>query len=174
MRRPTSNDHHGAHVVETKVVGGTAARLRATSHWTTRSGALQSAAVVLEEVTEDRRRGAEGHGADGAEGAARHSVGERVAADDVDVGDTPARQLVAEARRPGGVLLESDDVRGPPHQREGPRAASGPDLDDEVVGFDGRLRGQCLGELSRKEVLAETATPLVPRRPLVRGHGSSS
>ena len=30
-------DHQGAHAVDSSVVGGTAARLRATSHWTSRS-----------------------------------------------------------------------------------------------------------------------------------------
>ena len=37
MRRPSAKDHQGAQAVDSMVVGGVAARLRATSHWMIRS-----------------------------------------------------------------------------------------------------------------------------------------
>jgi hypothetical protein len=44
IRRPGRNSHQGAQVVETKVAGGTAARLWATSHCTMRSARTKSCA----------------------------------------------------------------------------------------------------------------------------------
>ena len=62
MRRTTSKDHHGAHVVDSNVVGG--ARRPFAGHFPLddevrprRSPAVR----VVEEMAQDRRRGAEGH-----------------------------------------------------------------------------------------------------------------
>ena len=74
IRRPKSKDHQGAQVVESRVVGGVAARFRATSHWTIRSARRSPLARVVEQVTQDRRGGAEGERAHGPEGPARHPV----------------------------------------------------------------------------------------------------
>lgn len=45
-RWPSRNSHHGAHVAPRSVVGGRAARLRATSHWTMRSTRWSLPAVI--------------------------------------------------------------------------------------------------------------------------------
>ena len=109
-RRPTSNDHQGAHVVESRVVGGAAARLRATSHCTTRSARPQATARVIEEVAQQGRGGTEGKRAHRPEGPARHPVAERVAADHRDVRQAPSPRLAPEVRRPAWIALERHDL----------------------------------------------------------------
>jgi hypothetical protein len=52
MRGPSCSSHHGAHSVDNNVVGGTIARLRATSHWTMRSARYRA----LEGSSSRRRR----------------------------------------------------------------------------------------------------------------------
>jgi hypothetical protein len=71
------------------------------------------------------------------------------------------------------VLLERDDLNATAGEGVGERATSGAYLDDEIAGVEGRRLDELVGPLRPEEVLSETASPLVPLRPLVRGHGPS-
>ncbi len=132
MRRPTSKDHQGAQAVDSRVDGGMAARLRATSHWTTRSARTSGEPGVVEQVAQDRRRGAERQRARsrGTAGAASRKASD-VAAEDRDVVARPGACSRRNAGGPARVPLQSDDidVRVSP-KRSVQRAAPGADLDD--------------------------------------------
>src|SRR5712691_11227401 len=80
---------------------------------------------------------------------------------------------VPESLSPHRIELDRDDVDGSVREREGDGARAGPDLDDQLTTPEAGLRDQSVSDLRTKEVLAETATSLVPGCPPVAGHCGS-
>ena len=142
-RRPRLKDHQGAHAVESTCVGGVAARLRATSHCTTRSARRRPLARSSSRWRSRCRGGAEGQRADRPEGAARHAVAERASQHTTVMVVRPRRRTSRRRRvRPVRIAFERDDVHAAPGQRERAGAAARTDLDDEVAGREGRVGDQ--------------------------------
>ena len=177
MRRTSSNVHHGAHVVETNVWEGR--RPACGPPPTARSDPPATAHARR------RRRG----------GAAARWSRRRATTPGPGRGDLPARRskrsasaspsttrtfgrpcVAPERRRPLRVPLDRHDFDAPPRQGVGAGATAGTDLDDQLAAGEGSLRDEGLGDVRKEEVLAETATSLVPGRPSAtvgRGHGPS-
>lgn len=72
-----------------------------------------------------------------------------------------------------GILLERDKTDATSCQGVRERAAAGADFDDVVAGGECRVSDQLVGQVRPKEVLSETASLLVPPRPLLHGGGPS-
>src|SRR5713226_7475878 len=80
---------------------------------------------------------------------------------------------VAESLSPHRIALDRDDVDGSVREREGDGARPSPDLDDQLTTPEAGLSDQSVSGLRMKEILAETATSLVPGCPPVGGHCGS-
>lgn len=125
-------------------------------------------------MAEDRRCRAERERTDDAIRPAWHAVVEGVATDDPDSAvEAASSHFAPKGVGPMRVLLERNDMHSPAGEGVGEHAAPGAYLDDEVAGGEGRRVDELVGPLRPKEVLSETASPLVPSRPPVRGHGPS-
>ena len=179
MRRTSSNVHHGAQVVETNVVGGTAARLRATSHCTIEIRPPRRAAPGRRRggaaARWSRRRAATpGPGRADPRPGGRSAAPARRPRPPARRSDPSRRTVAPERRRPLRVPLDGDDLDAPPGQRVRAGATAGTDLDDQLAGREGSLprrrtrRRQEGGSSGRDGDVARPGLSVGDRRPRTR------